>query len=644
MKTAYLLGAILFICIAHYIRVERWKLFIEIYEKPQKRNLLQSLSLGYLLNYFLPYKLGDLFRAWMSGRKMKNGKSLGLSTVVMDRYLDILAVGIIFVGLFIGDASNLVIKKTALFYLCVSVILIVLTMIIYLFRGILKKFLKAFAKIFNSNIEAIILRFAWALIWNFKDIFLKISKVKMLITTVGMWIFYLVSYYFFAAFLSSQGDGISWIDVFTMLFAQNSIKASTFDIPYVGNTLITLQPLYMMIYAVSPLIILLVGSLLVKRADAGNEHSNTEIYLNLLPQLDLKERLDFLENYFSNQNREYITNYLKINQGISIIRDYSAGSNATTMLCMDNDMTFFRKYAFGEDGEKLYQQILWIESNKEILPLPQILRKEKDEIYCYYDMPYSSNTVGLFEYVHSMPLEQGWNMIRSALESLEESIYKINVRTADKETIHSYIESKVNRNLEKIKNAKKIRALQGYDTIFINGIEYKNISYYEKFLQEDFLQDIFKNDLYAVIHGDLTIENIICKRDQYGKDNFYIIDPNTGNLHDSPNLDYGKLLQSIHGGYEFLMSTKNVEVTENRINFLFTKSSAYIQLHELLKKYMKEKLGEERTRSIYFHEIIHWLRLMPYKIEKDGKRALLFYAGMLIVMNDVIQMYCSDLK
>ena len=54
---------------------------------------------------------------------------------------------------------------------------------------------------------------------------------------------------------------------------------------------------------------------------------------------------------------------------------------------------------------------------------------------------------------------------------------------------------------------------------------------------------------------------------------------------------------------------------------------------------MHNNLGEERTRSIYFHEIIHWLRLMPYKIEKDGKRALLFYAGMLMVMNDVIEMY-----
>lgn len=44
-------------------------------------------------------------------------------------------------------------------------------------------------------------------------------------------------------------------------------------------------------------------------------------------------------------------------------------------------------------------------------------------------------------------------------------------------------------------------------------------------------------------------------------------------------------------------------------------------------------------RSIYFHEIIHWLRLMPYKIEKTGKRALIFYAGLLMLLKDIIETY-----
>ena len=69
---------------------------------------------------------------------------------------------------------------------------------------------------------------------------------------------------------------------------------------------------------------------------------------------------------------------------------------------------------------------------------------------------------------------------------------------------------------------------------------------------------------------------------------------------------------------------------------MFTKSEAYTYLYSMLDEYMRAHFTKERVKSIYYHEIIHWLRLMPYKIEKNGKRVLLFYAGMLMVMNDVI--------
>lgn len=636
----YFFSAVFFICLAHFTRVLRWELFIDIYEKPDRKNLLKSLSLGYMLNYIIPFKLGDLARAWFSGRKMKNGTSLGLSTVIVDRYLDIVCVGLIFVVLSMSGVGGIAVQDTAFFYVALAVAVMVLMVIIFLCRGVVKIIIRAVAGVFNPTIETAILKFAWALIWNFKDIFQKISKVKLLLTTIGMWIGYLFSYYLFAIFLRTFGEGTTWTNVFFMLFAQNGIKESTGSIIHFANDAVAAHPIYMACYIIVPVIILLAISLLVPSKSGSADIEET--YLNLLPHLDPQEKLSFLENYFSNSNREYISNYLKINQDISIIRDYSAGSNATTMLCTDGERTFFRKYAFGEEGEKLYQQILWIEANKDRIDLPEILKEEKTDVYCYYDMAYSSNSVGLFEYAHSMPVDQVWIMIQRVLERLERSIYQIDVRKADEDTIHKYIQSKVEKNLDKIKNAKRIKTLQQYDTIYINGVAYRNLPFYGKYLNEEYLQKVFRNDTYAVIHGDLTIENIICTRDAKGQDDFYIIDPNTGNVHDSPNLDYGKLLQSIHGGYEFLMSAKEVKVSENRINFLFTRSSSYIELHNILRNYMKEKLGDERTKSIYFHEIIHWLRLMPYKIEKDSKRALLFYAGMLMVLNDVINMYGEE--
>ena len=631
-KGKMLIIAIVLVCLAHFIRTLRWELFVKTYEKPNTKNLLQSLSIGYFINSFIPFKAGDLVRAWISGRKMKNGRGFALATVIVDRYLDILVVGILFA---IFSAFNLDSADSVWFYMFLAVGVLAVTLLVYILRGYVKKILKNIAGIFNARIEIRLLRFFWSLIWSFKDIFKKISKTQLLLETLGMWILYLTSYYCFAAFLSHQGSNMNWLDVFYMLFTKNSIHVGSLGAITVTQGMLNTQMIWTGIYLFAPIVILFVISLCLKSKNDGSVDSE-ESYLNLIPQLDEDERRNFLETYFSNERREYIESYLKINQNILIIRDYSAGSNATTMLCMNNGKNFFRKYAFGADGDKLYQQIEWLQRFKDIIPLPDIMQYQKKDNFCYYDMPYDSQAVGLFDYAHSMPKENAWKFIKKATECLENSLYKVNQRPADKATIDEYIKSKVNKNLDKIMNAKYLKRLMEYDEIIINGRSFHNLPYYLPYLSEEHLYDIFKNDTYSEIHGDLTIENIICTRNADGDDDFYIIDPNTGNVHDSSNLDYGKLLQSIHGGYEFLMATKNVSIEKNRINFVFTKSEAYTYLYDMLDKYMRENFEEERVKSIYYHEIIHWLRLMPYKIEKNGKRVLLFYAGMLMVMNDVI--------
>ena len=140
---------------------------------------------------------------------------------------------------------------------------------------------------------------------------------------------------------------------------------------------------------------------------------------------------------------------------------------------------------------------------------------------------------------------------RGGVLRFESSVYKTDTRKSDKTTIEKYVDSKVLKNIEKIMNAKYLKPLMKFDEILINGRVYKNLPYYLNMLGKENLLEIFKTDEYSAVHGDLTIENIICTRSSNGDDGFYIIDPNTGNIHDSPALDYGKLLQSIGGGMNF---------------------------------------------------------------------------------------------
>ena len=354
--------------------------------------------------------------------------------------------------------------------------------------------------------------------------------------------------------------------------------------------------------------------------------------LNLLPQADEHDRAVFLSRYFGLENKDYVKRFLQMNRGITILEDYSAGSNATTMLCMDTQSTFYRKYAFGKDGAKLAEQLDWLRAQQDRLPLCDILRSEEADGCCWYDMVYNPQAVGMFRYLHSNPVEKSRAILRAVLATLEDKLYKPTAVPADAEKIEKYIETKVDGNLKKLHEDRMLRELMSYDTLRINGVEYKNLPALDWMFDHDRLRNLFAKDPVGTIHGDLTIENIICRTDN---DSWYLIDPNTGNLHESPFLDYGKLLQSLHGSYEFMMKTPRVAVQDNRIDFQLTRSAAYDALLAAVMEDLSARYPREQVESILMHEVIHWLRLMPYKLNKDRKRAAMFYAGLVMVANDV---------
>ena len=82
------------------------------------------------------------------------------------------------------------------------------------------------------------------------------------------------------------------------------------------------------------------------------------------------------------------------------------------------------------------------------------------------------------------------------------------------------------------------------------------------------------------------------------------------------------------------MMVSKVEINRDTVSFMVTNSDNYKKLYERYKEYLVERYSKKQILSIYYHEVIHWLRLMPYKIYKNEKLAVVFYAGLLAVLND----------
>lgn len=93
------------------------------------------------------------------------------------------------------------------------------------------------------------------------------------------------------------------------------------------------------------------------------------------------------------------------------------------MLCMDHSGTFWRKYAFGADGDKLAVQLEWLRAQEGRLPLCHILRGEAEPGCCWYDMEYSAQAVSMFRYLHSNPVEKSAAILRDVLATLDRTLY-----------------------------------------------------------------------------------------------------------------------------------------------------------------------------------------------------------------------------
>lgn len=630
--------AVIFMVIGHIFRVKRWELFISIYEKPSEATLLNSLSIGHIINAVLPVRLGHAVRVFWSGRKLKIGYSGALATVAIETYIDVLTVGIMFLGLSLLGRGGVRLQHVAHVYMFLLTVLLPLTAITTVFRKQAKKIVRTAASFFNERIEFLILYVTYLFIAFIKDIFQSINKKRFFLFTGVMWGGYIFSYAVFAEMVEKCGYGYSTSDILTELFSLAGAH-------YIEAGAMPLWILYLLL----PSAICWAVSFIPARNIDFEEITH---YRNTLPQMNASDRLAFLKTYYAEENREHIKAYLAINQDVTVVRDNSAGSNASTVLIMkENGAMFYRKYAFDDDGEKLQDQIDWIENHQPDIPLPAIVEKRREGNCVMYDMCSYMGAVGLFRYIHTMPLTDSWEIIQHALDDLGQGLYARNQRRADAAAIQAYIDAKVCKNLFFIrkKAGKYIRGLEQYESIYVNGKKLYTLGRYLSMLASANLMDVFSKDVYADIHGDLTIENIIClsddqeidKQDYEGKvlpENYYFIDPNTGNLHDSPFLDYGKLLQSLHGGYEFLMGVTSVSIRQDQVNFMMTQSEKYRELYLKYRQYLYSHFTMPQVRSIYYHEIVHWLRLMPYKVRKNEKLAVVFYTGLLATLADVWEM------
>jgi dTDP-glucose pyrophosphorylase len=184
-----------------------------------------------------------------------------------------------------------------------------------------------------------------------------------------------------------------------------------------------------------------------------------------------------------------------------------------------------------------------------------------------------------------------------------------------------------NKTLERVNLLKKqdfFRNLINFDTLSINGTNFKN---YPKYINYSFLDNICKTltkeSIGSVIHGDLCFSNILF--DIYSGI-IKIIDPrgqfgDIGILGDL-NYDLAKLRHSVHGNYEAIISDLFVVKNfENKFEYSMLNNNSVELVNFFDKLIVKNKYN---LTIIKFIEGLLYLTMIPLHSDSFERQKLMY--------------------
>ncbi len=627
------IAAIVCLFLGHVLKAARWGLFITPFQTVRKAHLFIALAIGYALNVVVPFRLGELARAGMLTRMSGLPLSHALSTIVLDRMCDLLVA--------ITLVTVLVLRGWLDVPLGWSLLIGALTLIVLVLAStnhwLLKRACLALAAPFNERIRR------WLLMacWSFFTAVRMLTRRRRLaglfaLYSLGMWSAYLA-----ALFLVSQAvfmnESCDFLHLLADHYLLSNLSRSSLGLPLGSSELTYLA------FLLAPLALILLYGLIQSRLFRAMPIVHQSItrtfdgmftareHVRLLPFLDAGDQHLYLKSFFTSYDNRAVLTLLEQNQDISVVRNVSGGSNAITMLALSQDRLLYRKYAIGADAARLRIQHAWLSDNAACVPTTRILATKDVAGYFSYDMPHSVAADDLFTYIHSHDVDTSWRLLRSLLDTVNDRLHQPTVRMTARGSVSAYLQKKYLANLHLVLQAPRCAVLAAPEELLINDKPCLNLGWFVDRFDEAALAERLTGDRTCTVHGDLTVENIIVDpRSQAG---YYLIDPNPVNLFESEMIDFAKLRQSLHFGYEFLCRESSCRVQGRTVIFRHAISRSYQELCARLDGFVLEHFGQAGLRSVCFHELVHYARMMPYKIRQGQTSANLFYAALVVLHN-----------
>ena len=622
MKRADLLvfgAAVSVLLCAHVMRAIRHSFLFAKGDLPERFGLLLALSVSYALNALVPFRIGEIVRGLFIAARLRLRLPYVLATIVAERFADLPAVACIALGLVLvgSESAPALLRPAAL--LASAAILIAAGALLVRRVDAVRRLVWRCASVFNDSIRLTIVEFIWT-----ASSFLTggpLLSRRFLAATVVMWSLYLSSYWLFARALSASLGEVS------LLLLGAPLK------PLIGELLaggVSRTSLALVLFTSVPVAVVILYGFVRQRREIQRSLGFMRRF-GLVPakasQSSIARRFRNSGDYAALMTAHFTATRQIVSafagegmEDVIVHRILPGGSDAVTAVVEVKGELSIRKLATADAGRKLSVQVAWLREHAASLPLPAILSDEWHGERYHYDMPYALSARDLYDVIHTSPVESSKDVLRGIVEEMAAFHARHRMTDATDAVVDEYLERKVRANAGDILVFARGLVQEEYT---INGDPYL-LSEWNCLLDRGWLGQQVRCRDTSVIHGDLTIENIIAT--PHEEQRWYLIDPNPVNIFETPLIDWAKLMQSLNLGYEAMNRGGAATSNGSDVRLVLARSNAYAQLHEHLCALLSARVGPEGMREIAFHELVNYLRLLPYRLRSAPTQGLTFFA------------------
>ncbi|MBI5594552.1 MAG: flippase-like domain-containing protein [Elusimicrobia bacterium] len=636
--------------VALFLRAHKWSLLTAPLRKGPLLDHVKSLAIGCVFNVLFPLRLGEFVRAHLLGRRLLISRSSVFCTILFERALDGLFLSTFFAllcGAHLARADFAPFTKAVVFMFTASLAILALLYLLYTEspRGI--ALLNSVAVLFNDRIRDGLRLIGWSAIHG-THLFLKATPLGLyLLETVLMWGAYIGSMMLVLAAteeaFSSAGlvvavnsligigipSGPGSLGIYHYLIANS--------MPGAFATLGT-YAIYSWAMAVVPVPLLgiryLLGSEDFARAglfpSRGKQAGAPELAIYRSEQSS-PDFLNFLDTYFSGLELSQLVGRYEIAGDVRFVKMLRGGSNALSLLVWTPEGHRVRKLSLPPFAGKLRFQHAWLKERSRFGIFPEVLGLTQDDRSVFFDMAYYPEHHSFYNFIHNNEPSKGREALTRIVDSVGACIHLNPEPVESRETLERYLKEKV---FDKVNDCliydPRLGDLFRRERLSVNGVEVDNFSaILARITDDERMMGALSRFQRSDIHGDLTVDNILIH-----DGDLKLLDPNNENIVSDPLVDYAKLYQSLHSGYENLIRLGSAEVDGGVIRFDEETSSRYGELFAHLLSILEPRVGPKRMSHIKFHEAVHFARMLPYRLRIDRKTFPVFYAVMVRLFNE----------